>query len=123
MRRQCSRFPELWPQGLLQLALFVGRNSAYLVPAVGVTSQVRDARDFDNACIARLLDHGLQPSILAAHLLKTWDAARAESAASSSPSVQVRLQGAVERLLRVNLKQKHVLRVARQALGFVARED
>ena len=79
-------------------------------------------QEFDNACIAKLLDHGLQPAILAAHGLKTWDAARAECVAPALPATQLRLQGAVERLLEANLKQKHTLRVARQALGFVAKE-
>ena len=30
VRRQCSKFPELWPQGLLQMACFAGRNSGFL---------------------------------------------------------------------------------------------
>lgn len=123
VRHQCLRVPELWPQGLLQVALFVGRNSAYLRPTAGPPSSAVEVSTFDRACIARLLDHGLQPSILAAHLLKTWDAARSESAAGASPAVQARLQGAVTRLFEVTLKQRHPLRVARQALRFVSKES
>ena len=122
VRHHCTRVSVLWPQGLLQLALFVGRNSAYLGPASVAHGSLREGSEFDAACTARLLDHGLQPAILAAHLLKTWDAARAECAAPAPPTVQLRLQGAVERLLQAKLKQKHTLRVARQALGFVAKE-
>ena len=33
LRQQCARQPHLWPQGLLQLAMFVGRNSGYLDPS------------------------------------------------------------------------------------------
>ena len=29
VRRQCRKFPELWPQGLLQMACFAGRNSRF----------------------------------------------------------------------------------------------
>jgi nitrite reductase/ring-hydroxylating ferredoxin subunit len=34
LRQQCERQPHLWPQGLLQLAMFVGRNNGYLDPNV-----------------------------------------------------------------------------------------
>jgi len=30
VRTACGRLPELWPQGLLQMACFVGRNAAYV---------------------------------------------------------------------------------------------
>lgn len=117
MRRQCRRFPDLWPQGLLQLALFVGRNSAYLGPADGAASI--DADEFDRRCVARLLDHGLQPQIFSSHLLKTWDATRGIIA---PPAVQASVRAAVDRLFGARLKQRHALRSARQALAFVARE-
>ena len=122
VRRHCSRFPELWPQGLLQLALFVGRNSAYLDAASDERWNVGDVQAFDSACEAQLLDHGLQPYILSVHLLKTWDAMREEIAAGAPADVQARLRAAVNRLFHARLKQKHSLRVARQALNFVQHE-
>jgi hypothetical protein len=41
LRDQCSRHPELWPQGLLQLAMFVGRNKRYLDPNLAATAALR----------------------------------------------------------------------------------
>ncbi len=118
--RVCARYPELWPQGLLQLALFVGRNSAYLKPEPAMPLPFDgDAPDLDSACIDRLLDHGLQPFILVAHLLKTWDAGR--SIGAPAP-IQLRVDAAVARLFQARIKQRHALRSARQALAFVVRE-
>jgi hypothetical protein len=42
LRQQCAREPHLWPQGLLQLAMFVGRNSAYLDPDVVAQTAIRE---------------------------------------------------------------------------------
>jgi hypothetical protein len=41
LRQQCTRDPKLWPQGLLQLALFVGRNSGYLDPDHAIETALR----------------------------------------------------------------------------------
>ena len=121
VRRLCTRHPALWPQGLLQLACFVARNSAYLGPPV--VPGPHDAQALDAACQLRLLDHGLQPAIFAAHLLKTWDASRTERSAGVPEAVRIRLLAAIKRLFQATFKQKHSLRVARQALGFVQREE
>ena len=42
LRQQCARQPHLWPQGLLQLALFVGRNSAYLDPDITARTAIAE---------------------------------------------------------------------------------
>ena len=42
LRQQCARQPRLWPQGLLQLALFVGRNSGYLIRDMTAQAAIRD---------------------------------------------------------------------------------
>src|SRR5205085_5558898 len=34
LRQQCAHQSHLWPQGLLQLAMFVGRNGGYLDPGI-----------------------------------------------------------------------------------------
>ena len=128
VRVQCGRQPALWPQGLLQLAMFVGRNSGYLDPAVPAAAAlqrwaVTDAAAFDAHCRASVLDHGLALHILPAHLLKTWAAVRDEIALGVPRATAQALRAAVNRLFKARLKQRHVLRVAHQALGFVAKED
>jgi nitrite reductase/ring-hydroxylating ferredoxin subunit len=128
VRQQCTRQPELWPHGLLQMALFVGRNSPYLAaddPAAPVLQRwaVADEHAFDAQCTATLLDHGLALYIFPAHLLKTWTAVRDEIALGVPEATAQALRAAVNRLFGARFKQRHALRTAHQALGFVARED
>jgi len=128
VRLQCTRQPELWPRGLLQMALFVGRNTPYLAaddPAVPVLRRwaVADAQAFDAQCTATLLDHGVALYIFPVHLLKTWAAVRDEIALGVPDATAQALRAAVRRLFDARFKQRHVLRTAQQALGFVARED
>ena len=128
VRLQCTRQPELWPQGLLQMALFVGRNTPYLAaddPAMPALRRwaVADAPAFDARCTATLLDHGLALYILPVHLLKTSVAMRDEIALGVPEATAQALRAAVNRLFGARFKQRHLLRTAHQAVGFVARED
>jgi nitrite reductase/ring-hydroxylating ferredoxin subunit len=128
VRLQCTRQPELWPRGLLQMALFAGRNTPYLAaddPALPALRRwaVADAQAFDAQCTATLLDHGLALHIFPVHLLKTWAAVRDEIALGVPDAAAQALRAAVHRLFDARFKQRHVLRTAQQALGFVARED
>jgi hypothetical protein len=123
------RSRQLWPAGLLQMALFAGRNTPWLVaddpamPALGRWA-VADASAFDAQCRARVLDHGLAQYIFPVHLLKTWVAVRDEIALGVADDTAQALRAAVNRLLfGARFKQRHLLRTARQAAGFVARED
>jgi hypothetical protein len=86
LRQQCARQPQLWPQGLLQLAMFVGRNSAYLDPDTSAQTAisewaVTDETAFHQRAIATIVDHGIGLPIFPAHWLKTWSAVRDEAAA------------------------------------------
>jgi hypothetical protein len=128
LRQQCARDPQLWPQGLLQLALFVGRNSGYLDPNMAAQTAIRewavtDETAFHERAIATIVDHGLGLPIFPAHLLKTWSAVRDEVAAGLPAGARTAMLAAVNRLLAVRFKQRHALRTAHQALGFVAKED
>ncbi len=128
LRQQCARQPHLWPQGLLQLALFVGRNSGYLDPNMAAQTAIRewavtDEAAFHERAIASIVDHGIGLPILPAHWLKTWSAVRDEVAAGLPAGARTAMLAAVNRLLAVRFKQRHALRTARQALGFVAKED
>jgi hypothetical protein len=128
LRQQCARQPHLWPQGLLQLALFVGRNSGYLDPNMAAQTAIRewavtDETAFHERAIATIVDHGFGLPIFPAHLLKTWSAVRDEVAAGLPAGARTAMLAAVNRLLAVRFKQRHALRTAHQALGFVGKED
>jgi hypothetical protein len=128
VRLQCTREPTLWPEGLLQMALFAGRNTPWLAaddPAMPALCRwaVADAPAFDAQCRARVLDHGLAQYIFPVHLLKTWAAVRDEIALGAADDTAQALRAAVNRLFGARFKQRHLLRTARQAAGFVARED
>ncbi len=84
---------------------------------------VADAQAFDAECTARVLDHGLAQYIFPVHLLKTWVAVRDEIALGVADDTAQALRAAVNRLFGARFKQRHLLRTARQAAGFVARED
>jgi nitrite reductase/ring-hydroxylating ferredoxin subunit len=128
LRQQCTRQPHLWPQGLLQLAMFVGRNSGYLESGVAAETAirewaVRDEAAFHERAIASIVDHGIGLPIFPAHWMKTWSAVREEVAAGLPDGARIAMLAAVNRLLAVRFKQRHVLRTAHQALGFVGKKD
>lgn len=128
LRQQCAPQPQLWPQGLLQLALFVGRNSGYLDPNLAAQTAisqwaVTDETAFHERAVATIVDHGIGLPIFPAHWLKTWTAVRAEVAAGLPAGARAAMLAAVNRLLAVRFKQRHALRTAHQALGFVGKED
>ena len=118
----CRRWPELWPQGLLQMACFAGRNAGFTKRDETALQRwaVPDAARFAAETSERLFDHGRARFITSAHLVKTFCAAVAEAGrvASAAPLL---LAGA-NRFLNSPIKGRHVRRTARQALGFVAIE-
>jgi hypothetical protein len=124
VRLQCRKFPELWPQGLLQMACFVGRNSGYVDKAVMLDDwRVQDRGTFEQECVARLMDHREPDYIHSAHLVKTFLAAREEIAADVPEATADVVMAAVRRYFASPLKRKHAKRTAHQALDFVALED
>jgi len=127
LRQQCARQPHLWPQGLLQLAMFVGRNSGYLDSGLAAQTVIREWGVADEVALheraaATIVDHGVGLPIFPAHWLKTWSAVREEVLAGLPNEARTAMLAAVNRLLAVRFKQRHVLRTARQALGFVGKE-
>jgi len=123
-RLQCRKFPELWPQGLLQMACFVGRNSGFVDQAIGLEQwRVRDRRSFERACLDRLMDHGEPEYIHSSHRIKTFLAACEEVDAGLPDTSADIVMAAVHRYFAEPLKRKHAKRTAHQALDFVALED
>jgi nitrite reductase/ring-hydroxylating ferredoxin subunit len=123
VRQQCSRYPELWPAGLLQIACFTGRNAGYVTKDVDGGWRVGDRDAFYADCIRRISDHGEDRYLLAAHFLKTFLAVREEVAAGLPVEIEASTLAALNRFLNAPLKRKHVRRTAHQALDFVAQED
>jgi nitrite reductase/ring-hydroxylating ferredoxin subunit len=124
VRRQCGKFPELWPQGLLQMACFVGRNSGFIDGQVAVEHwRPMDREAFSRACLARIMDHGEPDYIHSAHLVKTFLAAEEEIGSVPSADLQGMIMAAVNRYFNEPWKRKHARRTAHQALDFVALED
>ena len=124
VRELCTRHTAHWPQGLLQMACFVGRNAGYVDKDLDTAPwRVKNPDAFFEAAAARLFDHGQFEYIVAAHQLKTFMAARAEVLAEpDAPWVSDLLAG-VNRFLNTPVKRRFSLRTARQSLDFVARED
>lgn len=119
----CSRQPELWPQGLLQMACFVGRNNAYVDAELDAGPwRVGDPAAFFTEKGRALFDHGQAEPIVSAHLVKLLFAAREEAEATPDAPWLADLLAAVNRLMTSPIKRKHALRAARQSLKFVELE-
>ena len=121
VRQQCSRFPELWPSALLQMACFSGRNAPYTVSeGDGESWRVEDVDAFLESAVEGLYDHGAGEFIVSVHLLKTVLAAREELRADPPPDVANLLSAGLNRFLHARLKRRQVRRSVYQAMKFVA---
>ena len=118
VRLQCDKYPELWPEGLLQMACFAGRNDGFTDPAVDADAwRVADPDGFFAAALARVLDHGQPENIVAVHVLKTTLAARTEAEATDDADGM--LLAGLNRFLHSPIRRRHVRRTMRQAMAFV----
>jgi nitrite reductase/ring-hydroxylating ferredoxin subunit len=113
--------PELWPDALLQLACFIGRNSGYVDPELDDRPYaVSDLSEFLARRTAALFDHGRDRFIISVHLIKTLLAGEALMAAL--PDKALLIAAALNRFLDAPMKGRHVLRTARQMRDLVAQE-
>ena len=123
VREQCTKFPDLWPPALLQMALFSGRNTPYTTEEADFDDwRVEDAGGFFADAIEGLFDHGIDEFIVSVHLIKTLLAAREEVRAGASAELTERVIAGVNRFLNSPLKRKQVRRTAYQAMKFVAHD-
>ena len=123
VRKQCSKFADTWPAGLLQLACFSGRNAPYTEEKVNLQKwRVSDPERFFANAIGGLFDHGRDEYIVSVHLVKTLMAARDEWQARGNSEPTELMLAALNRFLNSPLKRKHVRRTARQAIQFVAHD-
>jgi hypothetical protein len=122
VRVVCSKYPHLWRPALLQLACFLGRNVHYLDTKLDTKPwHVADRSVFLAAAHHQLLDHGVNEPVIAAHLLKTTLAVKAELP-FASPACRDALLASLNRYLHSSIKGKHVRRLARQAIALVSRD-
>jgi hypothetical protein len=118
----CGRYPHFWGAALLQMACFLGRNRPYLDLGIDEGAwRVPDPDALFATSRERLLDHGLRDPIFSAHLVKTTTAV-AEELPYASPSCAAALLAGLNRFLQSPLKQRHIRRLARQAIALVQRD-
>jgi nitrite reductase/ring-hydroxylating ferredoxin subunit len=121
-RQLCGDVPALWPQALLQMALFVGRNSKCVGDVDEARWRVSDPRAFLNDEMDKLYDHGLAEPIIYCHRLKMLFALEGEWLAAPDASWRKVIFAGVNRFLNTPIKRHHGLRTAHQALDFIAKE-
>ncbi len=122
VRQQCSRYPALWPQGLLQMACFNGRNAGFTTRELDLESwKTDDLEGRLNQLLERVLDHGEAEHIVSVHLLKTALAVRDEFKNLEPANAQI-LVASLTRFFESPLKRRQARRTAYQSLKFVAKE-
>jgi hypothetical protein len=122
VRWHCSEQPKLWPQALLQLACFLGRNAPFLLKEADWSWDVADAPAFLERERLRLYDHGIREPIFACHRVKVLAAVAEEVAWAGRGAASDAVLAAVNRYLNAPIKGHHALRAATQALSFVEAE-
>ena len=116
----CSKFPELWPAGLLQMACFSGRNIGHQDDTVDPDEwTVADPDAFFAGVERTLFDHGQDRYIVSVHLLKTALSVRSLLVSGECGRSGELALAALNRLLQSPLRRKMVRRTARQAMRFV----
>ncbi len=123
VRHLCEETPSLWPQALLQLALFVGRNRKYTDADLDVAQWcVENEASFIVRELSALYDHSVPEPIIACHRIKNLFALEDELAASPNAPWHDTVLASVNRYLNAPIKRRHGLRQASQALDFIAQE-
>jgi nitrite reductase/ring-hydroxylating ferredoxin subunit len=122
-RHICEEQPDLWPRAALQMALFIGRNRKYVHSDEDMTRwHVDDRSAFLRDATKSLYDHGMPEPIIACHRLKVLFAIEDELEAAPDAPWADTISAAVNRYLHSPMKRHHGLRIATQALDFVAKE-
>ncbi len=122
VRKICTDDPSLWPQALLQMGCFLGRVSPFMAQKDEAGWDTRDIDAFLALERERLHDHGLRDPIFSSHRLKVLAAVAEEIAWAGRGPLADLLAAATNRYLNTGIKQHHGLRMATQALAFVAAE-
>ncbi len=119
-RRICERQPDLWANSFLQTACFLGRNTNFIDWEQDVAQWTVDKPDtFLDEVFDGLLDHGQPLYIYSVHVLKLATAIKEELERNPHATWKPVAFAALNRLLHEPAKQKHMLRVTKQAFKFV----
>ncbi len=120
VRKQCAKFPQLWPRGLLQMACFAGRNAAFTTDEYDLVKWHSGdiGQDIENL-LQRIFDHGQSEYIVSVHWLKIALAVREEIHALPKQQGIV-LAAALSRFMNSPLKRRQARRTAYQSLQFTA---
>ena len=122
-RHICEAQPDLWPESLLQLALFIGRNKSYVNAQQDLDAfRVTDSKRFIADEMSQLFDHGIVEPIIACHRIKMLFALEDELAAEPDAPWAAMMCAAMNRYLHSPQKRHHGLRLATQARDFIAKE-
>ncbi len=122
VRALCSKYPEYWGRGLLQMSCFYGRNTFFTSPEIDPSQfEIKETKTFERDVLDKILDHGMALPIYSAHLLKTSKAIFEEGAFLNQVE-KCELYSSLNRFLSSPLKAKHVRRMAKQAINLVAKD-
>ena len=115
-RRIAARHRELWPDVLLQIACFLGRNGGFVDPGYDWRRwQVTDVDRFLAEAADGVVDHGQAEYIVTAHLAKMLCAVREEVAAAPNAAWVPALAAALNRFLNEPFRRILPRRIAHQA--------
>lgn len=118
VRKQCQKFPRLWPQGLLQMACFSGRHTAFTTAEYDLEKW--SEADFDSIFEA-VMDHGQDEYIVSVHWLKLALAVKEEVSELPESKAQF-LIAALNRFMQSPLKRKQTRRTVYQSRLFVSKQ-
>ena len=122
-RRMAARHRELWPDVLLQLACFLGRNGGYVDPGYDWRQwQVADVDGFLATAADGVIDHGQAEYIVTAHRAKMLCAVREEVAQAPHAAWVPTLAAALNRFLNEPFRRILPRRIALQARATVRAE-
>ena len=124
VRITCEKFPKLWDKGLLQMASFYGRNRPYIDETVNKEEWIPISQsDFKSHVKKTILDHGIHPPVFSAHILKTSLAVLEEAEVKElSKMTREILYAGLNRFMNSPIKQKHIRRMAYQAIALVSKD-
>jgi len=122
VRDLCDLVPDLWPQALLQMGCFLGRNAAFLMPEADRTHDIADRERFLADARTGLYDHGIREPIQSCHRVKVLAAVAQETSWAGPGTLSDAVLAATNRYLLGSIKYHHGLRLAKQSLAFVEAE-
>lgn len=119
----CTRYPEFWKKGIVQMASFWGRNIKYTNPKINLDEwRVESVDSFRKHIHEFFYDHGLALPIFSSHIIKTSLAIFEEYDKTDNEELKTYLLASLNRFSRSPIKAKHVLRTIKQGFQLVFRD-